>query len=250
MINIHTIGHTIVRLDSVDSTNNYAANLINTTNVVNGTVILAKNQFSGRGQRGNKWIVSDGKDLTCSIILNQISTKSNEQFLLSQWISVSVIQLLKYYNIEAQIKWPNDILIKGSNKKIAGILIENSLRGENISNSIIGLGLNINNTGYQELMNASSFNLELNKLMRIEDVFQKLIELLNSNYILLSTQKERLKKEYFSYLLGYNDVLKYEENGNRFEAKIETILPDGRLVLEDDLGEKRTFLFKEVSLIL
>ena len=247
---IQTIGHTVIRLDVVDSTNNYAANLLSETNVVNGTVILAKNQISGRGQSGNSWDVESGENVTLSIILNQVPIKSEEQFFISQWISISIIDLLKNYDVDAEIKWPNDILVSNNKQKIAGILIENSLRGVKISNSIIGLGLNVNQSGYHKDINATSLLLEKNVSFDLDDVFDKLVAILNSNFIFLSTQKEKLRELYFSQLLGFDEYLNYKDSIEEFSAKIDSILPDGRLVLIDEKNRKRTYLFKEVSLIL
>ena len=247
---IQTIGHTVERLDTIDSTNNYAAKLLSETKVLNGTVILAKNQISGRGQQGNVWTVESGKNLTLSVVLNQLPIKSDEQFLLSQWISMSVIDLLKGFNIDAEIKWPNDILISKNKEKIAGILIENSLRGKEINHSIIGLGMNVNQTNFDSETNATSLVLSENEVFDLDDVFEKLLQCLNANYLILCNQQERLRKIYFSHLLGFKTSLKYQDSNGEFFAKIDSILPDGRLVLLDEIGEKRIYVFKEVNLIL
>ena len=247
---IQTIGHTVERLDVVDSTNNYAAKLISETKVLNGSVILAKNQTLGRGQQGNSWLVEAGKNITLSVVLNQLSVKSDEQFLISQWISNSVIDLLKVYNVEAEIKWPNDILIKEDNKKIAGILIENSLRGQTINHSIVGLGLNINQMSFEEGINATSICLINGAESNLDSVLDELIQCSNANYLLLSNQRERLTEKYFSNLLGYKKKLNFEDKNGGFSAEVDTVLTDGRLVLLDDNQRKRIYLFKEVSLIL
>ena len=133
------IGSKIIHLESVDSTNNYAANLVRQGNCDHGTVILADDQFLGKGQRGSEWIATKGDNLTTSIVLTPDNLSVEDQFYLTCLASLSVVDTLKEYHIEASIKWPNDIYVE--HKKIAGILIENSFQGNSIKSSIIGIGL-------------------------------------------------------------------------------------------------------------
>ena len=247
---IQTIGHTVIRLDVVDSTNNYAAKLLNTTNVLNGTVIMAKNQISGRGQKGNTWQTKEGENLTFSIVLNNISISSSTQFLISQWVSISIVEMLSSMEISSQIKWPNDILVAENKLKISGILIENSLRGQKISSSIIGVGLNVNQEIFPLNIKATSVHNELNEDSNLDLILEKLMYHLNANYLQLLHQPEKLHKRYFSMLIGSKDYLNYEDDKGNFSAKIENILPDGRLVLLDENDKKRIYMFKEVKLIL
>ena len=136
--------HKVICLNSVDSTNNEAKRNIDVLD--NLSVIVAKDQTSGRGQRGNIWLTEPGKNLTFSIVLKyeqmQVRIKAEDQFEISERTALSVIDLLAHYGIEARIKLPNDIYV--GNEKICGILIEHSLHGEQISYTIIGVGLNVN----------------------------------------------------------------------------------------------------------
>ena len=249
MIDLQLIGHSILRLESVDSTNNYAANLLNTTKVSNGTVILAENQLKGKGQRGNSWQVESGKNLTISIVLSDVLFKSNQQFLISQWVSVSLVELLFNFGILAKIKWPNDILVADNNEKIAGILIENTLQGQQIKHSIVGVGLNINQRIFEGIR-ATSMAKNLGRDLVLEDVLQAFLKVLNQSYLKLQKHTVAIELSYFTHLLGYNTWLNYEDNTCQFSAKIDTILPDGRLVLADKQNKTKTYLFKEVRLIL
>lgn len=245
------IGHSVIRLDVVDSTNNYAAMLINETNVVNGTTILAKNQTNGRGQKGNNWYVEPNSNLTFSFILNQISVKVDEQFQISKWIAVSLVQFLKQdYNVDCVIKWPNDILIRNSNKKIAGILIENSIRGSKINTSVIGIGLNVNQIEFPAGIKASSIKNEMHIDQNLDLVFSNCLKILNANYVSCFRNISKLDKDYYSLLLGYNTLLQYEDSEGLFYAKIKEVEPTGKLVLLDENKEEKKYAFKEVKFIL
>ncbi|MFT7614301.1 MAG: BirA family biotin operon repressor/biotin-[acetyl-CoA-carboxylase] ligase, partial [Parvicellaceae bacterium] len=148
------IGQKKIVLPSVDSTNNFAANLIKETNVVDGTVILSEKQTNGRGQSGNSWQSAYGDNITCSYILRPKFLDIEEQFYISIITSLAIISTLKSYGIEPKIKWPNDILV--GSRKIAGILIENSISGKTLNHSIIGVGLNVNQTSFDLGISATS----------------------------------------------------------------------------------------------
>ena len=147
------------------------------------SVIAAYEQTAGRGQRENIWLSEPGKNLTASIVLKHDGTilsrvSADNQFIISEMISKAVVGLLADYGVVARIKWPNDIYV--GDKKICGILIEHTLRGSSIINSIIGVGLNVNQTEFDEsLPNPTSLaaesnleNFDLNELLvRLIDKF-------------------------------------------------------------------------------
>ena len=161
--------HDIIWLESVDSTNEECRRHI--SDIDNLSVVAALSQTSGKGQRCNRWISSPGENLTFSVALKfpisggAATGKSGlepmhayDQFVLSEITSLSVVELLAEHGIEAKIKWPNDIYV--AEKKICGILIENSLRGEWIQHSIIGIGLNVNQRNFDvKLPNPTSMAL-------------------------------------------------------------------------------------------
>ena len=136
------IGNKIVRLDSVDSTNNFAANLLREGKIGHGTVILADEQTAGRGQRGASWHSQGGMNLIFSVFVEHDNLSVDEQAHITHWVSLSVNDLLRAHDIASFIKWPNDLLVE--DEKIGGILIENQLSGAFIRSSIIGVGLNVN----------------------------------------------------------------------------------------------------------
>ena len=146
----------IIWLERVDSTNDEARRHI--SEIDNLSVVSALEQTKGRGQRGNRWSSQPGENLTFSLVVKDFRIKANEQSAISQATSLSLVDLLSRHEIKARIKWPNDIY--AGDEKICGILIENSLKGLEIDWSIIGIGLNVNQTAFPEdLPNPTSMKL-------------------------------------------------------------------------------------------
>ncbi len=238
----------LIHLNSVDSTNNFAANLIKTSKVVNGTLIVTKRQYSGKGQRGNSWLSENDKNLTCSVItLPKIKTKNI--FYLNMVASLAIRKTLEDLRIDALIKWPNDILV--NRKKIAGILIENQISGGLVASSIVGVGLNVNQSNFDETINATSILNELNQILEIEDVMLQfyayldfyLNHLMDSNYQLL-------EKAYYRYLFGLNEWMNFMISTKKVKAKILGITEAGKLSLELSNGKIASFEMQEVKLLL
>lgn len=146
----------IIWLERVDSTNDEARRHI--SEIDNLSVVSALEQTKGRGQRGNRWSSQPGENLTFSLVVKDFRIKANEQSAISQTTALSLVDLLSRHEIKARIKWPNDIY--ADDEKICGILIENSLKGSEIDWSIIGIGLNVNQTTFPEdLPNPTSMKL-------------------------------------------------------------------------------------------
>ena len=146
----------IIWLERVDSTNDEARRHI--SEIDNLSVVSALEQTKGRGQRGNRWSSQPGENLTFSLVVKDFRIKANEQSAISQATALSLVDLLSRHEIKARIKWPNDIY--AGDEKICGILIENSLKGSAIDWSIIGIGLNVNQTAFpKDLPNPTSMKL-------------------------------------------------------------------------------------------
>ena len=144
-------------LDTIDSTNSEALRRL--PELESGTVLAAREQTAGRGQRGNTWFTEPGKNLTFSIVLKfgeggLPPLRATEAFWLNYVISVAVADFLQSHAIWCKVKWPNDVYV-GKNK-ICGILIENALTGNGLAASVIGIGLNINQREFPQLANATS----------------------------------------------------------------------------------------------
>ena len=151
VFNTRFVGHRLVKLIKVDSTSSYLKTLLsNFEPLVQGTVIMADEQYAGRGQNNNKWLSQRGKNLTFSIYLVPHFLAAHQQFKLNQAITLGITDsLTKLLGNSCKIKWPNDIYFKED--KIGGVLIENTVRGNKISESVIGIGLNVNQTVFISL---------------------------------------------------------------------------------------------------
>lgn len=236
-------GKEIIRLSSVDSTNNFAATLISDQLCQNGTAILADSQSYGKGQRGNSWYSEAGKNLLVSFIFKPDKLSVLRQHEITWLTSICLVKTLGIFNIDAEIKWPNDIFVKG--KKIAGILIENQLSGEFISNSIIGIGLNVNQTDFKGI-EATSIQLEFKKEISIDIVFNELCNQLNSLFKEFhQAEINTLKSEYDLLLYQKNKLSFYEDENGKFEGEIIGVKNNG--YLEVKVGEEvREYGIKEI----
>ena len=246
-MNLKRLRFNLIHKDAVDSTNNYAANLIKKTKVVNGTVILTKRQFAGKGQRGENWFSEENQNLTFSVVVDT-QVHVNRVFYLNIVAALSIRKLLSDLNIDAQIKWPNDILV--NHKKIAGVLIENQLQQTNVRNSIIGIGLNVNQSDFDSSLQATSIRLE--KLQDIEpfEVFLQLYSYLDFyTDLLMQQQYDLLLKHYYTHLLWYNEYGEFRVGEELFDAKNLGIDTYGRLKLQTNSGIK-LFDVKEVKFVL
>jgi len=260
----------IMWLKSVDSTNSEAKR--NISDIDNLSVLSALSQSEGRGQKGNKWSSAPGENLTFSIVLKfgeqtagelRLVVAAREQFVLTEITSLSIVEFLSRHGIKAKIKWPNDIYV--GNKKICGVLIENSLRGKNLSSSIIGIGLNVNQRNFDvNLPNPTSMILETGIE---EDIRSCLEEFMDIFQDYLEYRLPNLRERYLSYLWRHNTPARYidqtfrsqplqtdsegELKGREFTGVIRGLSPIGHLVVEDiEKGELKEFAFKEISYIL
>jgi BirA family biotin operon repressor/biotin-[acetyl-CoA-carboxylase] ligase len=241
------IGNQIIRLKEVDSTNDYLKSFKTSNIAFEGLVVVAQNQKKGRGQMGNEWLAEPDKNLTFSVLLMPKLT-INYSFVLSMLTSLVIIEFLRSIGLNSPlIKWPNDIYYH--QKKMAGILIENTIKKEVISESIIGVGININQTQFESL-NATSVGLVLNKTIDLEAALLKLLKLFDATYLKFKQQQnfKSIKQEYLRNIMGFNTKLNFtDKNGDSFTAKIIDVEWNCRLVLETNQKEIRKYFFKEVE---
>jgi BirA family biotin operon repressor/biotin-[acetyl-CoA-carboxylase] ligase len=239
----------IIELDTVGSTNNYASMQLSDNKIVENTVIVAWSQNKGRGMLNNLWESEAYKNLTFSVVIFPNWLKADCQFCVSKAISLAIVDYLKTLNITAQIKWPNDIYV--NNSKIAGILIENSIMGNNIFSSIIGIGLNVNQEVFlSNAPNPISVKQILNKEVHLKEALHALLDNIESRLDQLQLKGiQCVDNEYLSNMYQYNQWHTYEANGKTFEGRITGTLKTGELIVETRNGEMKQFLFKEISFI-
>lgn len=175
-----TIGEQFIELDTAPSTNKSAAELLRLSKLRHGAVILAHAQTAGSGQRGRSWLSEAGLDLTFSIVLRPTTLRADAQFVLSKLAALAVHDTVKaHVSAEVRVKWPNDVLV--DRRKVAGILIQNELQGERVAWSIVGIGLNVNSTRFDEALAATSLALEnggtLDRMLLLVELCNRLGEL-------------------------------------------------------------------------
>ena len=218
----------IIELPSVDSTNNYLVDLSKDETLVEGTVVVAKQQTEGKGQRNNNWCSEANKSLCVSILLKP-KLDVAQHFLFNMFVSLSVCQAINNFCLNAQIKWPNDIFIEG--KKVAGILIENSIRSNKIEKSVIGIGININNN-ISEIPSATSMAYFLKKTPTILELLELIFNSIEKNYFLLRQRPKLVNKLYHQNLFKKGEVQRFSKNGEYFDGIINSVNYNGQLVVE------------------
>lgn len=240
------IGLKIIHLERVDSTNNYAAILISEGKGTHGTVILADTQTHGRGQRGAEWQSNAGENLLMSVIIEADNLSVVDQFVLSEVAALSLVFFLRKIGISGQIKWPNDIYV--GEKKIAGILIENQLKGSLINNAILGIGLNVNQMNFDGL-NATSIKKEINRFHAPMEILMSWIDSFNEvwHYFLMNG-RSKVEELYLENLKGYQRWVEFADLSGEFSGKIEGIDQSGKLIVRKE-NELRTYDLKEISFI-
>ena len=218
--------------------------------VFEGTVIITDNQTAGRGQRGNIWETSTGENLTFSLILKPNFLKASEQFQLNVAISMGVFDFLsEFIDENLKVKWSNDIYY--GDKKLGGILIENSLQGYQIGHSITGIGLNINQTEFTNKRATSLRKITQNPLKYdLSELLKKLLENIEINYLKIKNKDYNLLKiSYLSSLYRFEEYYYFKRNGQQFTGKIIGIDETGKLGIETD-GNVIYFDFKEVEFVI
>lgn len=240
-------GDTLIRLESVDSTNNYAATLLRSADVAHGTVVLSRFQESGRGQRGKLWQASPGSALLMSIVLYPNALSADRQFALSQVVSISLVEFLKTsFSLKASVKWPNDLLC--NNAKMAGVLIENSLRGTWVEHSIVGIGMNLNEHPEGTALQSTSLSEEVGQSFVPDEVCKALLPVLERNYQLLLHNESLREARYRECLWGTDRWLSYRAGEDEMKARVAGVDARGQLVLEFPDGSTRSFAMQEVQL--
>lgn len=243
----------IIYLNEVDSTNSYLKQITEGDGAAQeGLMVCAEFQSAGRGYGTNTWESKRGENLTFSILFYPNFIEAKEMFLISQFVSLGVIDFLANYldRKHLSVKWPNDIYWK--DKKIAGILIENLLNNHVIENSIIGIGVNINQTKFEsDAPNPISISMITEKKYSVNEAAIKIKQTIFARYLsLLKGEFARLREDYAAHLYrkeGYHGF--YDEKGT-FSARIADIEDDGSIILMREDGSVNKYTFKEVEFVI
>lgn len=243
----------IIRLDQTPSTNDYAFHLKDDAIEDLLTAVVSEYQTKGKGQRGNSWESERGKNLLLSVIMHPWFVPAKDQFVLSELVSLSVLETLDEFASDFSVKWPNDIYHKDA--KIAGILIEHTLSGSTLGKSVAGIGLNINQEVFlSDAPNPVSLFQILGQQADKEQILQNLLDHISQGLQLLEKDypsfRALLHKRFLSRLWRSEGLHPFKDKDGLFQARIKDVRMDGEFVLEDTQKKERTYLFKEVQYIL
>ena len=243
----------VERLEETTSTNDYLAGLCKEGKAREFYTVTAERQTAGKGQRGNHWEAETGKNLLCSIVLYPTVLQAKEQFILSMLSAIAAIDTLTYYTDGFSIKWPNDIY--WHDRKIGGILIENELEGEYITQSIIGFGLNVNQVEFHsDAPNPVSLKQILGRDINREELFGKLLHSVVAGYKGIENNDkdvlEAICDLYLQYFYRRTGFHRYRDADGEFSAEFHKLDADGRLTLKDEQGNLRSYWFKEIEFVL
>tara|TARA_Y100000768_G_scaffold361983_1_gene320445 strand:+ start:4435 stop:5187 length:753 start_codon:yes stop_codon:yes gene_type:complete len=226
------------------STNDFLTNLLKRNKIREGDSVITDYQHKGRGQRNNNWSSERGSNILFSFLLSP-DLIVNNQFYLHVIISNAIINSLKKINLEGKVKWPNDIYVK--NKKIAGILIESFISGKKVQNSIIGMGINLNQKIFKGL-NATSVFIEKKKVTKKNAFIKILKKSLETEYFNFSINMDIRIKKYKKLLYGLNEIKKFKSSSEIFYAKIIDVSQNGDIILNIN-DKQKSFSHGSISLL-
>lgn len=228
----------IIHLDETDSTNRW----LRAQQGEEDIVVTTDYQSAGRGCGTNSWESERGKNLLFSVRCHPTDIPANRQFVISEATALAISDSLTTYIDKVNVKWPNDIYV--GNRKICGILIENRLTGTHIKDCIIGIGLNVNQQHFvSDAPNPVSLCQLLGHEVDREALLHDILRRFCDNLI----HWESLHDTYCALLYRREGFHRYEDQNGILEAKLVTVTPNGRLVLEEHNGQQRSYAFKEVK---
>lgn len=226
-------GRHLIRLEAVASTNTFLQEYLKANTLPEGAVVISDQQFDGRGQRGNTWESETGKNLTFSLLWKPTFLPINYQFDLNRITALAIAETLRSVLPDEKvcIKWPNDMLV--NEKKIGGVLIENSLRDNQIQHSIVGIGLNVNQEAFRLSARATSVIALTGEETEREPIMEKLFTYLEAWYLKArGGNLDDIRKRFDAELFGLNSRLRFSIGGREQDALVCGTTAEGKLKLE------------------
>jgi BirA family biotin operon repressor/biotin-[acetyl-CoA-carboxylase] ligase len=239
----------LIKLDAIDSTNEFLKGLSNKQEVQNFTVVTAETQLKGKGQMGAKWDSESGKNLIMSVLVSNFLFEIEDVFNLNVVVSLAVINVLEAYGIpELSIKWPNDIM--SANKKIGGILIENSIKGDGTITSVVGLGLNINQIQFENLPRASSLAVICNSNFDKDEILFQIVTKLEEMIPFYNENATSIWEDYSKKLFKIGVPTAFsDENNQNFMGIITGVSSIGKLQIQLEDDSICEYNLKEVQML-
>jgi len=245
--NTRLVGKVCIELASTASTNSHAQGLLSKSKPFEGTAIFAYKQQAGRGQYGARWVGEAGKNIAVSVILYPKFLSPHRQFRLNQAVALAVAGFVsEHTSAPVKIKWPNDIYIR--ERKVSGILIENTISERAIMASVVGVGVNVNQVAFPSaLPNPTSLHLVTGQFFDIKMLLGELFQALEQRYFQLKAHRyATLQRDYHQQLYGRNEKRLFRSKEGVFEGTITGTDELGRLLIEQREGVK-SYAFKEVE---
>lgn len=239
----------LIKVNAINSTNTYAREMFKENPDLAATCVVAEQQLEGRGQRGTSWSSNAGQNLTFSVFYPRPGLPASHQFLLSSVVAVSLVKRLATFGIpRLMVKWPNDIM--AANSKIGGILIENILGDGKMIGSIIGVGLNVNQTDFEGLPSAGSLKLATGHHFDRDEVLHHLLESLEAALKGLAQRRpQEILEDYRQHLFRYRIPSTFQlPDLSLFTGMIEDVSLNGKLCIRNADQQLQEFDLKEVKL--
>ncbi len=242
----------IIHLNEVDSTNAYI--MREASDLDAPVMVIAHTQTAGQGQRGNSWEAEPGKNLTFSIFHRPDRLPPMAQFSMSEAVALAVVDFLTAHDLEAKVKWPNDIYV--GDRKICGILIRHSVMGQCVSYSVIGVGIDVNQRRFlSDAPNPVSMWQLTGKEYDLLHMEKEIAEIMAGRLEMINTEADRaaIHKEFMGKLWrGDGALYPFADTatGESFMARIESIASNGPITLRLEDGSARTYAFKEISFVM
>ncbi|MCM1372148.1 MAG: biotin--[acetyl-CoA-carboxylase] ligase [Bacteroides sp.] len=234
-------------LDETTSTNDYLRIYSPQSSV---TVAVAEYQTHGRGQIGNTWVSERGRNLLFSVLVCPTGLRAGDGFVLSQAMALAIKEVLDRYLSGVLIKWPNDIYCHDC--KICGTLIENTLSGAYVARSVIGSGINVNQTDFPDglAVPPTSVHLQSGHEMPMEDLLRDIVQCFRAYYAEVQQGRyERIRELYHDSLYMKDKQCTFRDGGGLFQGTISHVEPSGHLIILDESMQERRYAFKEVKLV-
>ncbi len=245
------VGQNFITLKEVDSTNNFLKELLsNSKPLIEGTVIMAEDQYAGRGQQQNGWHAEPGKNLTFSLLLKPHFLPLAAQFDLARVISLGIFDAIEpLLDDKLKIKWPNDIYY--ADYKLGGMLIENLVQAGQIKNSVIGIGVNVNQEIFPPgISTAISLKQILHADYDLKALLSEICRHIEAWYLNLKAGKfSFVRKTYLSRLYWLNEDKSFKIQNDLFNGTIMNVTDQGLLVVRNNNGEELEFKLKEIEFV-
>lgn len=243
------IGNTVLHYKQTTSTNDLAKQLIQQHSVPNGSVVVAAFQTQGKGQQEKRWESEEGKNLLCTYILHELDIDFQYHIYFNMAISCALRKCIAFFipQQNVQIKWPNDVYV--NKRKIAGLLIENNIMGESWKHAFVGIGINVNQSNFNQEI-ATSLALLANNEFDINEVLQVAsIQLMHYLSMLNEADKENIHAEYHAHLMHIDEMTRYLAHGQEKQGILRGIDKYGRVIMENN-SQTETYQHGEIKLIV